>query len=266
MDLSLVGSRFAVVDRLAVVVGGGGGIGRAVCTALSSAGAFVVVLDRNLAHATAVLESLCAAGGRGLALGVDVTDEPALVEAFARIDEIGPVDILVNSAGMAVRSAATEISVEDWNRVVAVNMTGMFVASRLAAKRMMSSAGEGLAQSRGGSITNIASIMGLSGGLYPNVAYQTTKGAVVNMTRALALEWASANIRVNAVAPTYVNTSFIEPLMKDAEKLALIIESTPLGRVAEPEEVADAVLFLASSASSMVTGVILPVDGGFLAR
>ena len=114
---------------------------------------------------------------------------------------------------------------------------------------------------------NIASIMGMSGGgLYPNVSYQTSKGAVVNMTRALALEWSKQGIRVNAVAPTYVRTDFIKGIMSNPTMLARINEMTPLGRLAEPEEVAHAVLFLASPASAMITGHILPVDGGFLAQ
>jgi NAD(P)-dependent dehydrogenase (short-subunit alcohol dehydrogenase family) len=160
---------------------------------------------------------------------------------------------------MAIRSPALEMPVEDWNKVVAVNMTAMFVAARLAARRMKSSG-------TGGVIVNTASIMGLSGGLYPNAAYQSTKGGVVNMTRALALEWAPLNIRVNAVAPTFVRTGFIQPILDDPERMATIAAATPLGRIAEPEEVADAILFLASPAAAMITGTILPVDGGFLAR
>jgi NAD(P)-dependent dehydrogenase (short-subunit alcohol dehydrogenase family) len=119
----------------------------------------------------------------------------------------------------------------------------------------------------GGSIINIASIMGLSGGgLYPNISYQTSKGAVVNMTRALALEWAKQGIRVNAIAPTYVRTDFIKPLVDDPALLARIEAMTPMGRIAEPEDVVGAAVFLASPASAMVTGHVLAVDGGFLAQ
>jgi NAD(P)-dependent dehydrogenase (short-subunit alcohol dehydrogenase family) len=120
---------------------------------------------------------------------------------------------------------------------------------------------------RGGAIVNTASIMGISGGgLYPNISYQATKGAVVNMTRALAVEWAKEKIRVNAVAPTYVKTAFIASLMQRPELVSEIERMTPLGRLAEPEEVAAAILFLASPAASMITGQILAVDGGFLAQ
>jgi NAD(P)-dependent dehydrogenase (short-subunit alcohol dehydrogenase family) len=119
----------------------------------------------------------------------------------------------------------------------------------------------------GGAIVNTASIMGLSGGgLYPNISYQTTKGAVVNMTRALAVEWAPYSIRVNAVAPTYVRTNFIKPLLEQPDLVAKIEAMTPLRRLAEPEEVAAAILFLASPAAAMITGHTLPVDGGVLAQ
>ncbi len=120
---------------------------------------------------------------------------------------------------------------------------------------------------RAGSIVNTASIMGFSGGgLYPNISYQTTKGAVVNMTRALAVEWAPQGIRVNAVAPTYVRTPFIAPLLAQPELMARIEAMTPLRRIAGPDEVAHAIVFLASPAAAMITGHTLPVDGGFLAQ
>ena len=120
---------------------------------------------------------------------------------------------------------------------------------------------------KGGSIVNIASIMGLSGGgIYPNISYQTTKGAIINMTRALAVEWAPSKIRVNAIAPTYVRTPFIKPLLNDAKILKQIKNLTPLRRLAEPKEVANAVLFLVSPGSEMITGHTLAVDGGFLAQ
>jgi NAD(P)-dependent dehydrogenase (short-subunit alcohol dehydrogenase family) len=124
-----------------------------------------------------------------------------------------------------------------------------------------------IAAGRGGAIVNVASIMGLSGGgLYPNISYQASKGAVVNLTRSLALEWAPHRIRVNAVAPTYVRTDFIKAIVDDPQLVSRIEAMTPLGRLAEPDEVADAVLFLASPGAAMVTGHILAVDGGYLAQ
>lgn len=260
MTTNSVLSRFALDGKVAVVTGGASGIGRAAADHLSSAGAAVCVIDRDAERGAEFVAAIGKAGRKGAFFAVDVTDEQEMSRTFQSIsDEFGGINVLVNNAGMAIRASALDMSVEDWNKVVAVNMTSMFVAARLAARHM--SAG-----SRGGAIVNIASIMGLSGGLYPNVAYQTTKGGVVNMTRALALEWAHLNIRVNAIAPTFVRTGFIQPILDDASRMQTILAATPLGRIAEPEEVADAILFLASPAASMITGTILPVDGGFLAR
>lgn len=253
-------SRFGLPGRVAVVTGGGDGIGRAACHHLASAGAKVCVLDRDGDKAASVAREIAEKDGAARAFVADVTDEQAMTAFFDEIaNAFGGVDVLVNNAGLAIRSAAIDMPIEDWNRVLSVNLTGMFVAARLAARSMSASG-------KGGAIVNTASIMGLSGGLYPNVAYQTTKGGVVNMTRALALEWVSLKIRVNAVAPTFVRTPFIAPLLNDTEKMATIVAATPMGRIAEPEEVADAILFLASPAAAMITGTILPVDGGYLAR
>lgn len=246
---------FRLTDRCAVVTGGADGIGRAAADLLAGAGARVAVLDRNVAKAE---ETAAAIGGSARAYAADVTNEASLEAAFAALTaDLGPCDILVNNAGIAVRASAATLSVEDWNRVVAVNLTGMFLSARIAVRSM---------SGRGGAIVNTASIMGLSGGLYPNVAYQTTKGGVVNMTRALALEWAADKIRVNAVAPTFVRTNLTEGLLAKPDVLATILAATPMGRVAEPAEIASAILFLASPAAAMITGTILPVDGGYLAR
>jgi NAD(P)-dependent dehydrogenase (short-subunit alcohol dehydrogenase family) len=252
--------RFSLEGQVAVVTGGGDGIGRAACLHLASAGASVAVIDRDGTKAAEVAHAIAADGGRATVHAVSVTDEDGLQAALSEVVVAhGRLDVLVNNAGMAIRSRALEMSVEDWNQVLAVNLTGMFLAARLSARYMIQSG-------NGGAIVNTASIMGLSGGLYPNVAYQTTKGGVVNMTRALALEWVKDKIRVNAVAPTFVRTAFIAGLISNPEVLATIEAATPMGRLAEPEEIADAILFLASPAAAMITGSILPVDGGYLAR
>ena len=258
--LNSVLERFKLRDRVAVVTGGGDGIGRAAASHLASAGAYVAVLDKDGTKADAAAQAIRDGGGAATGHAVDVTDETRLESVLAEVaTTLGRLDILVNNAGMAIRSKAIDMSVEDWSRVLAVNLTGMFLAARICARHM-------IAGGAGGAIVNTASIMGLSGGLYPNVAYQTTKGGVVNMTRALALEWVREGIRVNAVAPTFVRTAFIAGLTSNPEVLASIEAATPMGRLAEPEEIADSILFLASPAAAMITGTILPVDGGYLAR
>ena len=252
-------SRFGLTGKVAAITGGGDGIGRAAAFHLASAGAVIAVLDRDGDKAEATAAAIRDGGGVAQAHMVDVTDEAGLEAALAQVASQGGIDILVNNAGLAIRSSALDMTLDDWNRVLSVNLTGMFLAARIAARHM-------IAGGKGGAIVNTASIMGLSGGLYPNVAYQTTKGGVVNMTRALALEWVRSGIRVNAVAPTYVRTGFIAGLVSKPDVLAAIEAATPMGRLAEPEEIADAILFLASPAAAMITGTILPVDGGYLAR
>ena len=245
--------RFRVDRQVAAITGGASGIGLASAAYLVEAGARVVLLDRDGDAAQASAEGL---GPNASAMALDVADEAAVDSAFAAIAEReGRLDIVVNSAGMAIRKPATELSLAEWDRVVAVNMTGTFLCSRAAARVMTG----------GGSIINISSILGMTGGPYPNVSYQTTKGAVVNMTRALALEWANIGIRVNAVAPTFTHTPFTQWLDQMPERRERIESLTPMGRLAEPEEIAAGIMFLASPAAAMVTGHVLAVDGGYLA-
>jgi NAD(P)-dependent dehydrogenase (short-subunit alcohol dehydrogenase family) len=222
-------------NKTAVVTGGAKGIGAATADLLRGAGARVEVLD--------------------LSTGCDVTDEAQVKNAFAGI---GGLDILVNNAGRAIRKSAVEVPKEEWDAVIELNLTALFLCSRLAHPYMK--------KRGGGAIVNLASIMGLSGGIYPNASYQASKGGVVNLTRALALEWAPDNIRVNAVAPTYVRTDLTVPIFSNPDVLKTAMAHTPLRRFPEPEDVAAAILFLASDAARCITGVTLPVDSGYLAR
>jgi NAD(P)-dependent dehydrogenase (short-subunit alcohol dehydrogenase family) len=245
-------------NRVAIITGGARGIGQETAETLAAAGARVVVadLDKEAAAAEKISVGLDAS-----AIGVDVADE-ASVEAMieATMKGHGRLDILINNAGIAIRRAAVDLALTDWDKVVAVNMTGGFLCARAVARRMI---GAGM----GGVIVNVASIMGLSGGgLHPNVSYQATKGAIVNMTRALAVEWPPHGVRVNAIAPTYVRTRLIEPILNDPTLVARIEAMTPLRRLAEPRDIAAAIAFLASPAAAMVTGHVPAVDGGFLAQ
>jgi len=261
---------FRLDGEVAAITGAGSGIGRAIAMGLARVGARVALLDialeRAFAAGSEINDAMTFGRPRGadravmtMAAAVDVTDAAGVDRVFAEIAaQWGRIDVLVNSAGVAVRKPAVEVPLGDWERVMAVNVTGSFLCARAAARLML--------PRRKGSIINLASIMGFSGGLYPNASYQTSKGAVVNMTRALAIEWAPSGVRVNAIAPTFVRTGLALPVLQRPDYLAEIERNTPMGRLAEPEEIVGAAIFLASAASSMVTGHTLPVDGGFLAR
>lgn len=250
---------FRLDNDVVIVTGGGGGIGRAVARVAAGAGARVAVADCDLGRAKETADAVSDAGGQAEPFALDVSDEGTVDRALDAIGEMGTVTGVVNNAGIAIRKPSVDLELDAWQKVLDVNMTGVFLCARAAVRRHR--AGDRL------SIVNMASIMGLSGGgLYANPSYQATKGAVVNMTRAMAVEWASSGIRVNAVAPTWVRTDFIAGLMAEPSLMAEIERVTPLGRLAEPEEVAHAVLFLLSPAASMITGHTLAVDGGYLAQ
>jgi len=231
---------FDLKGKTALVTGAAKGIGQATAALLEKAGAKVARIDIEEAPGC---------------IRADVADEAAMEKAFA---QAGPVDILVNNAGIAVRKNAFDISAADWDRVIDVNVRGVFLCSRIAAR--------GMKEKGGGAIVNLASIMGFSGGIFPNPAYQTSKGAVVNMTRALALEFAEHKIRVNAVAPTFVRTPLTAPIFANPEVLKKVMDHNPLGMLPEVDDIAAAILFLAGPAARCITGVTLPVDSGYLAR
>ncbi|MDX8502133.1 SDR family oxidoreductase [Mesorhizobium sp. VK4C] len=253
-------SQFDLTGEVAVVTGGASGIGLEAARALGTCGANIVLLDMNADGLKAAAEALEAAGvarvdGRML----DVTD-PQAVEATAAkiVADFGKVDILVNSAGIARLNTALDTPDAEWRLVMDVNVNGVYWASRAFGRSMV-------ARNKG-SIVNLGSMSGLIINR-PQTApsYMVSKGAVHMMTKALAVEWARSGVRVNALAPGYVGTEMTLKMRERPELFNTWIDMTPMGRLGTPQEIASAILFLASPASSYVTGAILSIDGGYTA-
>jgi 2-deoxy-D-gluconate 3-dehydrogenase len=249
--------RFRLDGQVAVVVGGAGGLGAAMARGLAEAGAAVAVADADAGRAKAVADAIAKAGGRSLAIAVDVAERESVERMAAEAEaRLGAIDVLVNSAGITHRSPAAQFPEAQWHRVLAVNLTGVFWGCQVVGQRMLAR--------RRGSIVNIASIAGQIG-LTGTVAYAASKGGVVMLTRALAVEWAAQNVRVNAIAPSWFQSNIGDLIHREPDYAARAMRRVPVGRMGEPDELVGAVLYLASAASTMVTGHVLAVDGGVLA-
>ena len=243
-------------DQVVLVTGGGSGIGQQVCLAAAREGARVAVGDLDAERAEQTAAQIRAAGGEAHAFALDVT-QPGSVNQFVNGAEaaLGGLDVLVNSAGIREIVSVLDLSLEEWNKVMAVNTTGTFLPSQAFARRLV-------ALGRPGRIVNLASTLGISAA--PNrAAYTASKHAVVGLTKEMALELGEKNIRVNAVAPGVVRTPLTERYFQDPVQAEVIRSIHAVGRWAEPAEVAHAILFLAEERNGFITGAILTVDGGW---
>lgn len=246
-------------ERNALVTGAGRGIGRAIALALADAGADVALVARSRNELEAVAAEARSRGVRAFALPADVTNDDSVYSVCEQARaEIGSLEILVNAAGISpVYTRSENLSIEDWDAVLATNLRAAFLFSR--------SVGAWMLEQGRGAIVNVASIGALVG-LPRLAAYCSSKAGLVALTRVLALEWAERGVRVNAVAPGYVDTRMTSGLSSHETLGPAIVERTPMKRFAEPEEVCGAVVYLSSDAASFVTGHTLCVDGGWTAQ
>lgn len=256
-DLSL----FDLGGRVAVVTGGNGGIGRSLALGLAGAGASVAIIGRNDDKNERVLDELRTNGNTAVAISLDITHRDELEPAMRRIErELGRIDILVNNAGIvSISGGILEESPEDWDMVLETQLNAVFLLSKLAAETMK--------RNGDGKIINIASMYSFFGsGLVPS--YSAAKGAIVQLTKSMAIELGTYGIQVNAIAPGFIETDMTAPVRtKDLKEMNdEILSRTPAGRWGQPDELIGAAIFLASHASDFVTGEILRVDGGYAIR
>jgi 2-deoxy-D-gluconate 3-dehydrogenase len=248
----------SLADRAALVTGGGQGLGRALAVALARAGADVAVAGRTTARLEETAAEIRALGRRAVVITADVTrrGDPDRIVGEA-VAGLGRLDVLVNNSGIMHIAPALEMSDDDWDRVIATNLTGTFTVARAAGRHFVAQGS--------GKVINISSNLGVRGGSHFS-AYCASKAGVINLTRALALEWARHGVQVNAIAPGYVETDMNADLRANPEQLAAMLRRVPARRMARTNEIAPLAVYLASSLSDYMTGETLVIDGGQTSR
>jgi len=247
-------------NSIALVTGGGSGIGRACAFKLASYGANVVVAERTVDAGLETVEMIKAQGGEASFQCVDVTEEDQVKNLITGIvNDFGKLDYAVNNAGISgdIKSATGECSVDNWQQVIGVNLTGVWLCLKYELEAMWAA--------KQGAVVNMASILGMVGSASP--AYTASKHGVVGLTKSYALSSAPHKVRVNAVCPGYIETPMVQPILQSHPSVqADVVSKHPIGRLGQPKEIAEAVAWLCSDASSFVTGHALAVDGGYLAQ
>ena len=247
---------FDLTGKVGVVTGGSGGFGKAASIGLALYGADVVVTSRTLSPLEETATEIEKLGKKALPIPCDVVDTNSVNQMVRRtLEEFGKIDILVTSAGIALRHAAEEMPINEWQKVMDVNVRGTFLCCQAVAKEMIK-------RGEGGKIVTVGSIRGLQGHPSGYCGYGSSKGAVHLLTKQLATEWAKYKIHVNCIAPCIFWTPLTEPILRDENMYKIFMARIPIGRAAEPEDLVGATIYLASEASAMVTGHILYVDGG----
>ena len=247
---------FDLTGKVAIVTGGSGGAGKAISIGLALYGTDVVVTSRTLSTLEETAAEVEKVGKKALPISCDVADPESVNQMVSRtMEEFGKIDILVTCAGIALRHPAEEMPIEEFQKVMDVNVKGTYLCCQAVAKEMIK-------RGQGGKIITVSSIRGLHGHPGGYSAYGTSKGAIHLLTRQLACEWAKHKIYVNSIAPCIFWTPLTEPILKDENMYKIFMQRIPIGRPAEPEDLVGGVVYLASEASAMVTGHILYIDGG----
>jgi NAD(P)-dependent dehydrogenase (short-subunit alcohol dehydrogenase family) len=252
----MIDKLFNLEGKVAIVTGASKGLGYSMAEALAGAGANVVLVARTILLLEELAEKINKSGHKALPIQCDISDYNSVQKMVeASIREMGGVDILINNAGIATSSSFKDQTYEEWERHIQVNLSSAFSTCKAVGPFMV--------KKRKGKVINIASVLGVRA-IWDSVSYSTTKGALIQFTRALAFEWARYKVNVNAIAPGYFKTERAELLEKYPDTKRKIIEHIPFGRMGEPEELNGAVIFLSSAASDYMTGETVFVDGGFL--